>query len=447
MRRVWIALAREQARQGLVSKKVVEAMEAHIDEIDVDRITELEKSSKHDVIAAKEHFEEVAPEAKGKVHLGATSMDITDNAAVMVHLQALGVIKTRMVNVLSVLSEKMSEHQNTVINAYTHGQVAEPTTLGYRYASYAQDLLSAFSQLETLEASIKGKGLKGAVGTRASYTTLLGSNKKAREMEARVSKEIGLPTHDITTQTYPRSQDLAVADLLNTIAVPLARMNYDYLFTGSTPFNEYREGSAKGQKGSSAMPHKRNQTKVENIIGMTNIVAGFRDMIDRTVRFGALERTIHDSSARRIAVPQMFLALDEALNRTIHVLNNTEINKEVINKNLREYGVFSLSEPVLSKLSKTVDRSVAYDWLQEHAKSASAAIARGQPNDFVQRVLGDGRITEHIPEAELRKMLSIDALTHHVGDAPAQSEIMARRIRARLKPYTSIIGKTSKIEI
>ena len=446
-RRMWVALARQQAKSGLVSKAAVTSMEKNIEKIDVDRIDELERNTKHDVVAAKQHFEEVAPQAKGKVHLGATSMDIQDNAEVLAQKQAIGIIKTRLVNLLDVLRQKIVEHKHTVITGYTHGQAAEPTTLGYRFSSYAQDLMESLSQVERLEQSLKGKGLKGAVGSRASYAQALGSVDKARRIEEQAMREVGLQSHDITTQTYPRIQDRDMTSTLERIGSTLARMNYDYLFAGSTPFNEYREGFAEGQKGSSAMPFKRNQTKVENIIGMSHVISGFHHMVESSAKFGALERTIHDSVVRRIAIPQIFLAADEALSRSIHVLNTTEVNKPVIERNLREYGVFGLSEPVLSELSKKMDRSDAYDWLQQHSNAASAVVAQGGKNDFVTRIMGDTRITELIGMQKLRQMLSIENLKHHVGDAPKRAEQTAGKIRKQLRPYKKLVGKVAKIKI
>jgi len=445
MRRVWIALAR--AQKGIVPQEAVRSMSRHAKKIDVGRIDEIERRTKHDVVAAKEHFEEVSPKAKGWVHLGATSMDIQDNAEVLMQKEAVSVIKLRLVNLLDVFRQKILEHKDTVINAYTHGQVAEPTTLGYRYANYAQTLLESLTEIERLEKELRGKGLKGAVGTGASYAGLFGSQEKANEMEAQVLRELKLKSFEVTTQTYPRSQDRDVTSALERIGSTLARINYDYLFAGSTPFNEYREGFAAGQKGSSAMPHKKNQTKVENVIGLSHVISGFHHMVEASVKFGALERTIHDSVVRRIAIPQIFLAVDEALSRTTHVLKNTEVNLPVIERNLREYGVFGLSEPVLSEMSKHMDRTQAYDIIQEHSKAASSGIAKGGRNDFIDRLLADERITAIIPPEKLKGMLSVEQLKHHVGNAPTKSEKIAREISKRLKPYTKLLGKTHEIKI
>ncbi|MFH1779591.1 MAG: adenylosuccinate lyase [Candidatus Micrarchaeota archaeon] len=445
MRKCWVALARAQGE--LVPRKAVSSMSKNLKKIDIDRIDEIEKRTKHDVVAAKEHFEEVAPEAKGYVHYAATSMDIQDNAEVLMQKESLKIIKTRLVNLLDVFRQKILEHKDTVINAYTHGQVAEPTTLGYRYANYAQSLLESLSEIDRLEKGLKGKGLKGAVGTSASYAGLLGSEAKAEEMERQVLKELGLKTFEVTTQTYPRTQDLDVTSALNKIGGILAKINYDYLLVGSTPFNEYREGFAPGQKGSSAMPHKKNQTKVENIIGLSHVITGFHHMIEGSVKFGALERTIHDSVVRRIAIPQIFLATDEALSRSIHVLKNTDVNNAIIDKNLREYGVFGLSEPVLSEMSKKMDRSEAYTLIQEHAKAASSVIANGGSNDFISRIIRDERIIRVVPREKLEKILSIEQLKHHVGNAPRKAESMANEISRTLKPYKKLIGKTHEIKI
>lgn len=172
-RKIWVALAKAQFEQGLITKKEYDDLKKNELKIDISRILEIEKETKHDVVAAIKEFAEKAKVGGGKIHLGATSMDINDNAEAYRVNQALELIENKIKNLIHLYSQKIKDFIDVPCIGYTHLQPAEPTTIGYRFAFYAQDLLIDFDFLKFIKSQFKAKGLKGAVGTAASYDELL----------------------------------------------------------------------------------------------------------------------------------------------------------------------------------------------------------------------------------------------------------------------------------
>src|SRR5271170_270185 len=194
-RKVWLSLAEAEAGLGLISGKELEGIRksSGAERVDIAKAHEIEKRIKHDLMAELRVFADQAKEGGGKLHLGATSMDIEDNADVMIIAKALELIMGRLVSCLDAAAARVKEHKGLVCMGWTHLQPAEPTTMGYRFANYAQDIVTDIRLVESLRKEfVKGKGVKGAVGTSASYTKLLGSAAKAKQLEEEVMSGIGL---------------------------------------------------------------------------------------------------------------------------------------------------------------------------------------------------------------------------------------------------------------
>ncbi|RME09011.1 MAG: adenylosuccinate lyase, partial [Ardenticatenia bacterium] len=265
-RRIWVALAEAQAAAGLVTAEQVADLRAHMDEIDIERAHEIEAEIHHDLMAEVRTFAEQCPVGGGIIHLGATSMDIEDNADALRIRRALDLLIERVRGLLTTLADLIEREADHVCMGFTHLQPAEPTTVGYRLANYAQDLLSDYELLQQVRASIRGKGFKGAVGTAASYAELLaGTGMTPREMERRVMEALGLEPFLIAHQTYPRRQDWLVLNALAGVAMTLYRLAFDVRLLQSPPFGEWREPFGKKQVGSSAMPFKRNPINAEKM--------------------------------------------------------------------------------------------------------------------------------------------------------------------------------------
>jgi adenylosuccinate lyase len=266
MRRVWVALAAAQQQAGLVTAVQLADLKQHQNDIDIPRALEIEKETRHDVMAEIKTFAEQCPDGGGIIHWGATSADITDNVDVLRLREAAALLERRLQELLRLLAAKIEATAVIPTMAHTHIQPAEPTTLGYRFAVYAQDLLDDYHDLQNLIAHLRGKGLKGAVGTQAGYDEMLaGTGVTAVAMEAAAMAQLELPYFPVATQTYSRQQDLRVQQVLAGIAASLHKFAMDFRILQSPPFGEWAEPFAKNQVGSSAMPFKRNPINTENI--------------------------------------------------------------------------------------------------------------------------------------------------------------------------------------
>src|SRR5258706_2388216 len=273
-RKVWVALAKAEAKAGLVSKEELADIIRHQNYIDIPRAKEIEKEIYHELMAEIKTFSEQCKVGGGKIHLGATSTDILDNTTILQIQESLQMIKQNLKELLLLFSQKIEEYQNLVCMGYTHIQPAEPTTLGYRLSFYAQDLLMDLQVLEKVEPFLKGKGIKGAVGTSASYKYLLeGAQLDAFDLEKKVMQELGIDAVNISNQTYPRKIDLLVIEVLANIASSLHKFSFDYRIMQSPAVGEWMEKRDEKRVGSSAMPFKRNPDKAEKVCSLARYVS------------------------------------------------------------------------------------------------------------------------------------------------------------------------------
>jgi adenylosuccinate lyase len=247
-RKIWISLAEVQYKAGLVSKKELDDLKKNQNNIDIARALEIEKETKHDVVAAIKEFAEKAKIGGGKIHLGATSMDIVDNTDTIRMSEGIDIIEKKLQKLLKLFSKKIEDYAKTPCIGFTHLQPAEPTTVGYRFAFYAQDLLLDFEYLQFVKKLIKGKGLKGAVGTGASYTALLRDNKmSAEQLEEEVMKKLGIDPLLISSQVSTRKLDYFVLTLLSSISSSLNKFASDLRILQSPMYGEWAEPFGKNQ--------------------------------------------------------------------------------------------------------------------------------------------------------------------------------------------------------
>ncbi|MBI4035872.1 adenylosuccinate lyase [Candidatus Daviesbacteria bacterium] len=424
-RKVWVELARAQNKLGLVSHEELQDLEDNQENIDIDRIWEIEKDTRHDVVAAIKEFAEKAKIGGGKIHLGATSMDINDNAETIRITQALNLIEKELVNLIKSFGEKIEKYADFICMGYTHLQPAEPTTLGYRFAFYAQDLLMDLELLKFVKKSLKGKGLKGAVGTSASYAKLL-DLEKASEMEKMVMEKLGIETVDIANQTYPRKIDLLVANLLASIAQSLYKFAFDLRIMQSPAFGEWQEPFGKSQVGSSAMPFKKNPIKAEQICSLARLVTGLARTSWDNAAHMLLERTLDDSANRRIAIPEMFLGIDEMLVSANKLIEGLLINERKIKKNLETYWPFSASEGIIIEaVKKGADRQEMHEVLREISMKAWDYIQEGNPNPMEDLLEENPIIKLHLKPIEVTEIL--DA-SNHIGNAKEKALTLVKEI-------------------
>lgn len=431
-RQLWVALAEVQSVYGLVSDAQAADLRQHMDEIDVERALAIEAEIHHDLMAELKTFAEQASLGGGILHLGATSMDIEDNADVLRMRQALDLILGRLKTLLVLLAEKIESTADLPVMAFTHLQPAEPTTLGYRLAQVAQDLLLDWEALGRVQRGLKGKGFKGAVGTGASYAELLGSAELLIEFETRLSTRLGLPFFAVSTQVYPRKQDYYLLSALAGLGGSLYKFAFDLRLLQSPVFGELSEPFTRQQVGSSAMPFKRNPINAEKIDSLARALAQMPRVAWDNAAHSLLERTLDDSANRRTLLPEAFLTADELLLTTERIVRGLVIHDRAAAHNFSIYAPFAAIERVLMALGKAgADRQGMHERLRQHALRAWADLQQGLPNTLVDQIAADPDFQAYLPAAALRSLMDASA---YLGDAPARARQMARTVRSACMP-------------
>jgi adenylosuccinate lyase len=433
MRRVWVALAMAQHQAGLVTAVQLADLKAHAENIDIDRALEIEKETRHDVMAEIRTFAEQCPEGGGIIHWGATSADITDNVDALRMKEAAILLQTSLRSLLAHLADRIEQTAVIPTMAYTHIQPAEPTTLGYRFAVYAQDLLHDYDSLQHLIQNLRGKGLKGAVGTQASFDELLQDTEMdAQEMEAVAMAELELRCFPIATQTYTRQQDLRIQQVLAGIAASLHKFALDFRVLQSPPFGEWAEPFGKNQVGSSAMPFKRNPINSENICSLARYVAGLPAVAWDNASQAILERSLDDSANRRLFQAEGFLATDELIHRATRLVAEMMIDETAVSRNMAIYGPFAATERVLMALvAAGGSRQDGHEWIREASLQAWAALRESKPNPLIDLLANDERVVRFLPASQIRRLM--DA-TVHTGTAVQRARAMAQQVRKTIIP-------------
>ncbi|MFP4346467.1 MAG: adenylosuccinate lyase [Anaerolineales bacterium] len=428
-RRVWVALAAVQQEVGLVTEEQLEDLRAHADEVDLARAAALEAEIHHDLMAEVRAYAEQCPVGGGIIHLGATSMDVKDNVEVLRIRQGLALLLEGLAPLLTLLATLIEARADQATMAFTHLQPAEPTTVGYRLAQYGQDLLADYETLRRVRGALRGKGIKGAVGTSASYAVLLaGTELSPRELEARVMARLDLEPFPVATQTYPRKQDWEVLNALAGLAGSLYKFAFDLRLLQSPPIGEWSEPFGSRQVGSSAMPFKRNPVLSETLDSLARYVAALPRVAWDNAAHSLLERTLDDSANRRVVLPSAFLAVDELLHRARRILSGLRIDDRAVARNLEAYGVFAALERLLMELVRAgADRQAMHEALREHALRAWAAVQAGRENPLPRLLSGDECLRRYLEPERIRALLHAG---DYVGDAPGRARELAEALRS-----------------
>ena len=435
MRRVWVALAAAQHVAGLVSAEQLADLELHADSVDIERALQIERETRHDVMAEIRVYAEQCPVGGGVIHWGATSADITDNVDVLRQREAVRLLAEQLQRLLLAFVNRIDETADLPVMAYTHIQPAEPTTLGYRLAMYAQDLLEDYRHLRALGGSLRGKGLKGAVGSQAGFVELLdGTEMTAEQMEALAMARLDLPYFPVASQTYSRQQDLRLQSVLASVASSLHKFALDFRVLQSPALGEWAEPFGRRQVGSSAMPFKRNPVNAENICSLARFVAAQTAVAWDNASQAILERSLDDSANRRLFLPESFLAVDEILRRATSLVEGMTIDRQHIERNLERYGPFAATERVLvAAVRAGADRQEVHEWLREASLRSWDAMRRDNANPLAELVTGDTRLLAFLSADEMRRLMDAG---EYVGTAPGRARALAGVIRMELKANT-----------
>ena len=430
LRRVWIALARAESKAGIVTEEQVKELESHKDDIDIERASEIESEIHHDLMAEIRTYAEQCPKAGGIIHLGATSMDALDNADAVRFKEALELTIKRLDTLIDAFADKAKEYRDTPTMAFTHIQPAEVTTIGYRLSQTLQDLGEDRDDALRLYRSRRGKGMKGAVGTAASYKELLsGTGVSSFELENMVMDELGIKAFDAATQTYTRKQDLKIISVLSSIAATLHRFSLDFRVLQSPPIGEFSEPFGKMQVGSSAMPFKRNPINSEKICSLSRIVEGSYQSAWNNASLSILERTLDDSANRRIFIPEAFIALDEMLLTETKIIKGMQVHSSATKRLMDSYGIFASTEKLLMELGKKgADRQEMHEVIREESLKAWALVQEGKENPLKDNLSSDERILSYMTKDEILSLL--DA-TSYTGDAAERTDMVIDQIIRR----------------
>ena len=391
-RRIWLAVAETQQELGLpVTAEALTQMRANLDRIDFDSAARHEAKLRHDVMAHVHTFGEAAPAAKGVIHLGMTSQDVVCNADSMLLRDALRLVTAGLARLVDRCATFAATHRALPCLGFTHYQPAQPVTVGKRATLWGQDFAFALEEVEGVLAKVRLKGLRGATGTQFSFMALLGDGAKVDALERGVCKRLGWPeggTWNVCGQTYPRGFDAAVLNALALAAAAIHKCANDLRLLAN--LREVEEPFEKDQVGSSAMPYKRNPMRCERATGLARFVMGLAPVALNTAAEQWLERTLDDSSARRLCLPEAFLALDAAIEVMTNVLGGLIVNEPTITARLKQELPFVATEDLLMAAAKAgADRQHAHEAIRTHALAAADRVKRGESNDLADRLSRD----------------------------------------------------------
>ncbi len=418
-RELWVQLAQAQMELGLpVTEEQVEELKATKEDLDLERAAELERELRHDVMAHIHAWREKAPKGGSVLHLGATSAFVTDNTELLLMKQALHLVRTEVVGAIQALAEQARKWKDLPCLGYTHFQPAQPTTVGKRICLWIQDLVLDHETLQSAEASLRARGVKGTTGTQASYLQLFdGDAEKVDELDRRVTKRIGFSrSFPVTGQTYPRKVDYRVLSALAGVAASTAKFANDVRLLSHE--GEVEEPFEEKQVGSSAMPHKRNPMRSERIVSLARYVLSLPVNAGFTAADQWLERTLDDSANRRITIPEAFLGVDACLLLETNVARGLKVFPERVEANLAVELPYLVAETVLMECVKRGgDRQALHEKLRTLAVEAGRARKEGRKIDLVAELAKEKAFG--LEESWLRERLDPGAL---VGRAPEQVE-------------------------
>ncbi len=390
-RRLWLALAESQMELGLpVTPDQVQAIRDHLDDIDFAAAADHERRLRHDVMAHVLTLGDAAPEARGIIHLGATSQFVNCNAELLILREALGVIAAKTAAIITALGRFAETWKDLPTLGFTHYQPAQPVTVGRRAITWAQDFCLALEDLEFRQARLRFRGIRGATGTQASFLSLFdGDAGKVDALDRLVTEKAGWPADlrlAVTGQTYPRLVDAQVVNALAVVAAAIHKTATDIRLLANR--KELEEPFGDAQIGSSAMPYKRNPMRCERACGMARFVMSMCSSPLQTASTQWFERTLDDSANRRLVLPESFLALDGCLDIMRDVVGGLLVYPETIRRNLAAELPFMASEDLLMEAVRAgQDRQEVHEAIRQHAQDAAARVkSEGADNDLMDRL-------------------------------------------------------------
>ncbi|MCL2304997.1 MAG: adenylosuccinate lyase [Planctomycetaceae bacterium] len=443
-RRLWVALAEVEAQLGLpITESQIEQLRGHTDDIDFPLAAEYERKLRHDVMAHVHTYGDCCPEARGIIHLGATSCFVTDNTDVLLLRDALVLVRNRLVAVIDRLGRFAEKYRALPTLAFTHLQPAQPTTVGKRASLWAYDLVLDLRELEHRLSTIMPLGNKGTTGTQASFLKLFdGDHEKVRELEKRFCQKIGFEkSFTVTGQTYPRKMDAQILDLLSGIAQSAHKFATDLRILAHR--KEMEEPFERDQIGSSAMAYKRNPMRSERICALARFVISLQSSPAQTLAVQWMERSLDDSANRRLVLPQAFLAVDSLLILYQNIAEELVVYEKVIAKNLQAELPFMATENILmTAVERGGDRQDLHERIRVHSQAAANIVKQeGGANDLLDRLKNDPAFAPIDLDAEMNA-------ERFVGCAPEQvDEFLEQEIAPIRCKYADSLGTEAELRV
>jgi adenylosuccinate lyase len=445
-RRLWLALAEGQQALGLeISNAQLAEMRAHLDEINFDVAEAKERELRHDVMSHIHAFGEQAPQARAIIHLGATSAYVTDNTDLVQMRAGLELTAQKLVNVIAALAKFADEYHALPTLAFTHFQAAQPTTVGKRATLWIQDLLLDLEEVLRVRDGLPFLGVKGTTGTQASFFELFnGDMAKVARLEKTVAQGLGFSrVLAVSGQTYTRKLDYQVLQALSGVGQSAHKFANDLRLLAH--LKEVEEPFEEGQVGSSAMAYKRNPMRCERITGLARHLMLLALDPAQTAAEQWFERTLDDSSNKRIAVPEAFLCTDVILETFLNVSQNLVVYPAVIEARLRAEMPFMATENILMEAVKRGgDRQDLHERIRKHSLAAADAVKRqGKPNDLLSRIAADPAF-----KSVKERLNEILEPAKYVGLAPQQTaHFLKHEVGPILKQHKKWLGRKGQVSV
>ena len=446
-RKLWIALAESEKELGLpITQEQIDELKAHADDINYEVAQEREKIVRHDVMSHVYAYGVQCPNAKGIIHLGATSCYVGDNTDIIIMTEGLKLIRNKLITVIRNLSKFADEYKALPTLAFTHFQPAQPTTVGKRATLWLQELLMDLEDVEYQLSKAKLLGSKGTTGTQASFLELFdGDHEKCKMLDHKIAEKMGYKAcFPVSGQTYSRKLDSQFLNVLARIAQSAAKFSNDIRLLQH--LKEVEEPFEKNQIGSSAMAYKRNPMRSERIGSLSRYV--MVDVLNGyfTTATQWFERTLDDSANKRLSIPEAFLAVDGILSLYANVADGLVVYPKVIEQRLRKELPFMATENIMMDAVKKrgADRQQLHEKIREHSMAASRVVkVEGGENDLLERIAADEAFGVTLEELE-----HILKPENYTGRAKEQTEdFLNECIKPVLEKYADVESDKPEINV
>lgn len=445
-RRLWIALAETEKELGLpITQEQIDELKAAKDDINYDVAKAREAQVRHDVMSHVYAYGQQCPNAKGIIHLGATSCYVGDNTDVIIMREALVLVRKKLLNVINELAKFADQYKNLPTLGFTHFQPAQPTTVGKRATLWLQELLMDFSDVEYMISQLKLLGSKGTTGTQASFLELFdGDHEKCKKADAMIAQKMGFDAcYPVSGQTYSRKLDSRVINVLSGIAQSAHKFSNDIRLLQH--LKEIEEPFEKHQIGSSAMAYKRNPMRSERIASLSRYVMSDVMNTSMTAATQWFERTLDDSANKRLSVPEGFLAVDGILDLYLNVVDGLVVYPKVIEQHMMNELPFMATENIMMDAVKAGgDRQELHERIRIHSMEAGRMVkAEGKANDLLERIAADDAFG-----MTMEQLQAIMKPENFVGRAPQQvTEFLENDVYPLLEANKELLGIKAVINV